>query len=126
MKRNENEREKGERGQKRMCRNEKYEKSDKDTVGKFGREKGRKRERVGERKREDMITRKVGVDERTNGLEIERKQYGREGDREREREREREHYGTRKRTGGTERRGEITEENNLYKKKTREGGKQRE
>ena len=90
MKRNENEREKGERGQKRMCRNEKYEKSDKDTVGKFGREKGRKRERVGERKREDMITRKVGVDERTNGLEIERKQYGREGDRERERERERE------------------------------------
>ena len=96
MKRNENEREKGERGQKRMCRNEKYEKSDKDTVGKFGREKGRKRERVGERKREDMITRKVGVDERTNGLEIERKQDGREGDREREREREREALGNEK------------------------------
>jgi hypothetical protein len=86
MTRNENERDKGERGQKRMCRNEKYEKSDKDTMGKFGREKARKRERVGKRKREEMITRKVGVDERTNGLEIERKQYGREGDRERERE----------------------------------------
>ena len=59
-----------------MCRNEKYEKNDKCIVGKFARWKGGKRERVGERKREEMITRKLGVYERTNGLEIETNMSG--------------------------------------------------